>query len=257
MIWLKGQWHEREGTKCLTRQCTIQSLPPIKCAWILMTSQTLFERPSIQSYFWKYAMLHTLQKEPPILCEETEFIFCGNDFSRRPRYAIELRVLRGARTRVPVPRTRVSYWEQLNNLTLRNWRDDHLSWSYKPSGTFIPVLVIHSHRNEIDSSPFSVGWLHHTRGGKTRICSTLSFHFPDQKINYELWVMSTSSRKSCLIEMQYVNWSCLHFVDTDWLHLRSKQMKENRNPEITKFFKICGDCFVKSFIIRLKICQAF
>ena len=53
--------------------------------------------------------LHTLQKEPPILCEETEFIFRGNDFSRTPRYAIELRVLRDARTRVPVPRTRVSY----------------------------------------------------------------------------------------------------------------------------------------------------
>ena len=204
-----------------------------------------------------WGKLHTLQKEPPILCKETEFIFRGNNFSRRPRYAIELRVLRDARTRAPVPRTRVSYWEQLNNLTLRNWLNDHLSWSYKPPGTFIPVLVIHSRRNEIDSSSFSVGWLYYTRGGKTRICSTLSFHFPDQKINYELWVMSTSSRKSCLIEMQYVNWSCLHFVDTDWLHLRSKQMKENRNPEITKFFKICGDCFVKSFIIRLKICQAF
>lgn len=126
--------------------------------------------------------LHTLQKEPPILCEETEFIFRGNDFSRRPRYAIELRVLRGARTRVPVPRTRVSYWEQVNNWTLRNWRDDHLSWSYQPSGTLIPVLVIHSHRNEIDSSSFSVRWLHYTRGGKTRISSTLSFHFLDHKI---------------------------------------------------------------------------
>ena len=81
--------------------------------------------------------LHTLQKEPPILCEETEFIFRGNDFSRRPLYAIELRVLRDARreyqcheresrlfraikqratrTRVPVSRARVSYLEQLNN----------------------------------------------------------------------------------------------------------------------------------------------
>ena len=53
--------------------------------------------------------LNALRKEPPILCEETEFIFRGNDFRRRSRYARELRVLRGACTRVPVPRTRVSY----------------------------------------------------------------------------------------------------------------------------------------------------
>ena len=56
-----------------------------------------------------WGKLHTLQKEPPILCKETEFIFRGNNFSRRPRYAIELCVLRDARTRAPVPRTRVSY----------------------------------------------------------------------------------------------------------------------------------------------------
>lgn len=200
--------------------------------------------------------LHTLQKEPPILCEETEFIFRGNDFSRRPRYAIELRVLRGARTRVPGPRTRVSYWEQLNNLTLRNWRDDHLSWSYKPLGTFFPVLVIHSHRNGIDSSSFpSDDCIIHV-AEKPELARLCRFTFLiKKKKNYELWVMSTSSKNSCLIEMQYVNWSCLHFVDTNWLHLPSKQMKENRNPEITKIFKICGDGFVKSFIIRLKICH--
>ena len=51
----------------------------------------------------------------PILCKETEFIIRGNDFRQRSRDAIELRVLRGARTRVPVPRARVSYLERLNN----------------------------------------------------------------------------------------------------------------------------------------------
>ena len=82
-----------------------------------MTSQKLFERLSIQTCFWKSVKAnYTLyEKEVPILCEETEFIFRGNDFTQRYRYAIELRVLHGARARVPVPRARVSYLEQLNN----------------------------------------------------------------------------------------------------------------------------------------------
>ena len=136
MIWLKGQWHEREGTKYLTRWCAIQSLPPIKCAWILMTSQTLFEKLSIQSFFWK-----------------------------------------SVKTNCKLGKKNCRYYAK---------------------------------KLSLDS-----------------VVTNL-----DKLMNHE----STSSRKSCLIEMQYVKWSCLHFVDTDWPHLRipSKQMKENRNPEITK-----------------------
>ena len=45
-----------------------------------------------------YDKLQTLQKELPILREETDFIFRGNEFRQISRDAIELRVLRGART---------------------------------------------------------------------------------------------------------------------------------------------------------------
>ena len=68
-----------------------------------MTPQNLFERLSIQTLFEN------------LLKQTAKFIFRGNDFRKRSRYAIELRVLHGARARVPVPRARVSYLEQLNN----------------------------------------------------------------------------------------------------------------------------------------------
>ena len=55
-----------------------------------------------------YDKLQTLQKELPILCEETDFIFRGNEFRQISRDAIELRVLHGACTRTPVPRARVT-----------------------------------------------------------------------------------------------------------------------------------------------------